>query len=416
MASLVLATLFFNFLFAEAHPIPPGLWLPLPLHSLFLALLVAILTALFFLGPALACHLAKRPLLNVVKESVGFVPASALRFCCVFFLIFWMARMIAPLVYLSSRLFQHHHVSSFESGVVGGIILLYLFVTGHQAIRSTAALALFTNKLSVAIFLAALIRVREGWGATVAGSEWDGWYYGVAQGVSDLAQYMAPFGLIAANFGHRIRNRKEVGLTVLFGVALPIMVTMVLVRLIATATGHSSYYQPSLTPSVGMALWSHSAYSAMGGRLFVAGVTVFGALRFAGRSLTGMASIRFPGNRQGWLIVACASIAISCLALHSYAPFFQAALDWSGCCLAATSAVLTADLVIRKHRPDAARAVDWVGLASVAFGLATPLYISHGPVALTPTPWWYPWLLPSYIVTLVVCSIGRFAQRLVVLA
>ena len=52
------------------------------------------------------------------------------------------------------------------------------------------------------------------------------------------------------------------------------LVTLVLLSLIRTVTCNSSFYEPSLVPTVSMALWSHTARSALGGRLLVAGVTV----------------------------------------------------------------------------------------------------------------------------------------------
>ena len=85
-------------------------------------------------------------------------------------------------------------------------------------------------------------------------------------GLSELAFYMAPLGLIAANFGYRVGGRRQVALTAACGAALPLLMTMLLVGLIRTATYHSSLYQPSLNPTVSMALWSRTAHSALGGR------------------------------------------------------------------------------------------------------------------------------------------------------
>jgi len=411
MASLVLAALFFNFLFAESHSTSLGLWLPLPLYAVFMATVAAILTALFFMGPALACQSRKRPILRVIQDSVGTVPAFALRVCFVLFLVFWITAMIALPVYWWSALFRQGRASAFESGAVAATVLTFLFITAHQTMHARSALSLFTNKVALVILFAALIHVREGWGATLVGSRWDGWYYSVWMGLSELASYMAPLGLVAANFGYRVGGRRQVALMVACGAALPLLVTMLLVGLIRTATYHSSFYQPSLNPTVSMALWSHTARSALGGRLLVAAVTVFGALRFAGRSMTDIVGVRFPGSLRGWLFVSCVIAVISWLALHPFADALQVALDWSGRCLGVASAIITADLLTRKQRDEEPQIVNWIGLTAVLAGLATPLYISHGPVMLTPMPWWYPWLLPSYIVAFFVGSIGRLMQR-----
>jgi hypothetical protein len=105
-------------------------------------------------------------------------------------------------------------------------------------------------------------------------------------------------------------------------------------------------------------------------------------------------------------------VVASWLALQPYGNALQVAREWSGRCLGATSAIITADLLTRKWRAEGPHAVDWIGLISLVAGLATPLCITLGRVEWTFTPWWYPWMLPSYIVTFFVCSIGRFAQRL----
>ena len=127
--------------------------------------------------------------------------------------------------------------------------------------------------------------------------------------------------------------------------------------------------------------------------------------------MTDFAGVRFPGSRWRWWFVLSVIGVISWLALHPYAGAFQAALDWSGRCLGVTSAFITVDLITRKRRAEEPQTVDWIRLMALVAGLATPLYISHGPVELTPTPWWYPWLLPSYIVAFFVCSICRIVQR-----
>jgi hypothetical protein len=44
--------------------------------------------------------------------------------------------------------------------------------------------------------------------------------------------------------------------------------------------------------------------------------------------------------------------------------------------------------------------------------LATPLYVPHGPMELTRFPWWYPWVLPSYVVAFLMCLGGRTVQKI----
>ena len=73
--------------------------------------------------------------------------------------------------------------------------------------------------------------------------------------------------------------------------------------------------------------------------------------------------------------------------------------------------MISVDFITRKERAEKALKFDCVALISLCAGLATPLFILHGPMELTPNPWWYPWLLPSYVVGFLVALTSRFAQR-----
>src|ERR1035438_3971241 len=121
---------------------------------------------------------------------------------------------------------------------------------------------------------------------------------------------------------------------------------------------------------------------------------------------------RTAGNTRRWLLLACFSGAIAWCSLHLFAPEFYWVLDWSARCLAVTGAVITIDFLTGKRRAEQARRVDWVGLIAVVGGLATPLYVPHGPMELTRFPWWYPWVLPSYVVAFLMCLGGRTVQKI----
>ncbi|HUE00087.1 MAG TPA: hypothetical protein VMR62_10990 [Bryobacteraceae bacterium] len=85
-------------------------------------------------------------------------------------------------------------------------IVLFLFLTGLQSVRTSARLALFTNKLSIAILIAAFIRVHDGWAAVLAGFPTQGQPPAVQQichGLSQLAFYVAPLLLLAADSAAR---------------------------------------------------------------------------------------------------------------------------------------------------------------------------------------------------------------------
>jgi hypothetical protein len=400
-ASLILATLFLNFSFFMTGA---RLWLfcPLPLYALLAAAVGLLITALFFLGPALATHAAGRPLFLVIADSLGSIPAFALRLCCVSYLVLWIAARIAIPVWLWSWRAPWRQVSSTELGIFAAALLTFLFVTGRQSLRTRAKQALFTNKLAFAILIAALIRVHQGWPVVIGGpwtSSGRSWHWEVWSCLSDLAFYVAPLALVAANFGHASRGRRQVVTTGLMGVALPLFATLLLAGVIGAATLASPFYQPSLEPTVAMALWSHAARSALPGRMMIAAITVFGVARFGIAALAEAAGIPAPGTRRGWALLACFVGATAWLSLHPYAPAFTAALDLAARCLGVTGTVITVDFAIGRRRVEQARRVDWVGLIALLAGLATPLYLSRG-------------ILPSCFVGFLVCLCGRVAQKM----
>jgi hypothetical protein len=412
-ASLVTATLFLNWSFTFQAS---GLWqfCPLPLYALLFSIFALLLTGLFFIGPALAIRAAGRPLFLVIEDSLGSIPAFGVRFCCVSFLVLWMATLIGlPMILLSNDL--ERQVSSVGLGIAAAAVLMFLFFTGQQSFQTRARLAAFTNKLGLAVLLAAFLRVHEGWPALLgpfSADEDRGWLWYTWSEFSMLALYVAPLALLAADLARRSHDRRQVAIFGLMGLALPIFVALFLVGVIGTATHASPYYQPSLQPTVAMALWSKAARSALPGRVLVAAVTVFGAVRFGGNSLVEATPIRPSGNARRWLLLACFSGAIAWCSLHLFAPAFFSILDWSARCLAVTGAVITIDFLTGKRRAEQARRVDWVSLIAVVCGLATPLYVSHGPVALTRFPGWYPWVLPSYVVAFLMYLGGRVVQKI----
>jgi hypothetical protein len=79
-AALITATLFLNFEFCERHGLDLVDFGNLPVDAAVLAAGSVLLTALFFLGPAMAAHASNRPLLGLMENSFGSIPALLLRF------------------------------------------------------------------------------------------------------------------------------------------------------------------------------------------------------------------------------------------------------------------------------------------------------------------------------------------------
>jgi hypothetical protein len=348
----------------------------------------------------------------VIEDSLGSIPAFGVRVCCISFLTLWMAALIGPPMILLSNL--ERDISSTELGIGAAAVLMFLFVTGQQRFQTRARLAAFTNKLGIAILVAALLRVHEGWPALLGPFSPDedrGWLWYTWSEFSMLALYVAPLALLAADLSRRSYGRRQVAIFGLMGVALPLFVVLLLVGMIGIATHASPYYQPSLSPTVAMALWSKAARSALPARVLVAAVTIFGAVRFGGSSLIEASPISTAAGARRWLLLACFSGTIAWCSLHLF-PAFSPVLGWSARCLAVTGAVITVDFLTGRRHAEQPRTIDWVSLFAVVGGLAAPLCIPHGDVAETQFPWWSPWVLPCYVVAFLLCLGGRFLQKI----
>ena len=411
--ALIISTLFLNFQFWYAFGIV--LWGSGPLlrNACVLGAGALLITALFFLGPALATQAARRPLLGIAEISLGSIPTFGLRLCCVLFLLGWISNLVAvPWLWWTDSMFRRQ-VSLTEFGLIAAGVLVFLFVTGLQSLRTSAKLALFTNKLAIAVLVAALVRVRDGWPAitrdfgdfaVLTGGS------GLWQGLSLLSFSVAPLVFLAADFGQRSQERKQVAMIALWGLVLPLCGTLVVVGLLAVATFASQFYQPSLPPHIAMALWGKAAGHCLPGLMMVTAVTMFGAVRFGARALSKSLSKLAPGRRSRWTLLGCFIGAIVWLALQEYRKY-SVPFDLSATCLAVAAAVVTADFLTASWRVERARRVDWVGVAALLGGLASPLYLPRWVVGAGAEQWWHPWLLPSYAVGFLLCLSGRAAQK-----
>jgi hypothetical protein len=411
-AALITATLFLSFSFWQAYGLDLPWFGPLPVDAGVLGAAALLVTCLFFIGPAMAAQAARRPVFGLIENSLGSIPTVGLRLCCVVFLALWMANLVAVPALWALLREARRDLSSTEAGVAAAGLLAFLFFTGLQSMRVNARLALFTNKLGIAILVAAFIRVNDGWAGVPPGFPTSGheplvphlWY-----GVSHLAFYVAPLGLLASDFGFRSPGRKQVALAGLTGVALPLFGALFFTAVIGMATLASRFYQPSLNPTVAMALWSHAAASAVGARMLVAAVTTFGAIRFGARALMDSASILRPPGRLSWVLPACLIAAIAWLSLRPFAPAIETASEIAATWLTVAGAVLTADFVSGR-RVERVRRIDWVGVAALLAGLS--VFCPPGRYLWGLDTWSRPRLLPAYGVGFLVCLLGRAVQKM----
>jgi hypothetical protein len=403
-ATVVTATLFLNFPFWIDRG--STLWIPGSLfrNAAFAAVAAALMAGLFVGGPALMCQAAKRPFFDVIKASFGSLPAAAIRLCCAVLLTAWIADLVSFPASRFITFIVRRDVSSGQSTAVAAALVAYLFATGLQSPRINAKLALLSDKLGLAILLAALIRVRHGLPGvfeehpnnTDYSVAFNAWHC-----LSRLTLYMGPLILLAAVFGHRLRTRREAALMASMGVALPLFGTVLIVYVISFATYGAGYYRPSLTPNVAMALWSGCPGSAMAPRMMFAIITIFGAVRFGARALMEALHSRI-------LLIVFGAIVVWC----SVRPFdlAPAMFEVSAKCLIVVAAVLTADS-LAGDRPDRARRIDWIGFCSLAVGLAVGFGWHPLLDGSLTDDWWYPRVLPSYAVAFLTCLAGRFTLR-----
>lgn len=405
-AALITATLFLNFVWYRLGSVLP-MYCPLPLYAGIVAA-GSLLMTFFFVGPALLTQVSRRPLLGAVENSLGSIPALGFRLGCVLFLVLWIENVVrVPGWFLlrdSSRLTQF--------GAIAGL-LVFLFVTALQSLRTNGKLAVFTNKLAIAILVAALVRVRDGWPSALSGFPPQGHntVSDLGHGLSLLAFYVAPLALLAANFGHRSQGRKKVAMTALMGFAVPVFGTLLVIGVIDVATYASSFYQPSLNPDVVMALFGHAARMSLPGPMMIVAITEFGAVRFGARALSESLSIRSLGKRLRWCLLACLIGVIAWL-FHGSAPDLSKAGDVSGRLLAVVGAVLTADFVTGRWQIERVRRIDWVGTVAVLAGMATPWYLGRWMAA--DSEWFHGSLLPSYGVGFLVCLCGGAVQKMLI--
>ena len=412
-AALILSTLFLNLPFWLAHDFDLPLFDPVSVHGVILGVAAQLIATVFFMGPALAAQRARKPLAGLLEDSFGSIPAWGLRLCCVVFLVLWLGYSPLGLLWRFMPFVVHHIPSDMEATAVTAAVGLFLFATSLQSLRTNAKLAVFTNKLAIAILIAALLRVREGWPAVLNGlpipgersGRLDAWH-----GFSLLVFGVAPLALFAATFGSRIGGRKQVVKTALSGVALPVFGSLLVAGIIDAAALRSASYTPSLSPNIMMALWSHSASGARGGTMMLTVIATFGAGRFGARSLIEAVSIPGVGTAAKWAVLGCCLCFIAWIPTH-YFPTLATAFEASATCLTVAGAILTADLITGRRQTAGARKIDWVGLSALAAGLAMPFYMPFLTSSEAPELWWHPWLLPSFGVGFVTCLVGGLLQK-----
>ncbi|MBN9660524.1 MAG: hypothetical protein J0H49_20210 [Acidobacteria bacterium] len=410
----MLSSIFFCLPFLE---FPGGeLWMlwPLPQYALILALCTTLLTAVFFLGPALAVHASGKSLTGAVALSVGSIPAEGVRACCVGVLVLWIADLLGRSLYAVINATSLRG-PDWVVGCLAVAVLGFLFVTAFQSPLVSGKMAFLSTKLGLAILMAALFRVGDGWPAIQHGFANQGEFAGprvVWRGFALLVATLAPLALIAAGWGSRIQGRKPIAYAASFGWAMPLFVAMLLVGVVKVSVGSSEFYQPSLQPSVTMALWAKSARSGVPPRVLIASLTVFGALRFGVRGFADLAAIASRGLRGKCLSIAAAILLMAGLCLFPWNEHLSKLRTATSYVLAVTAMVLTADLLVRRGKNRSERRFDWGGCVAMLAGLASPWYLPLWFVGPVDDSWWHRSILPACGVAFVACILSRGLEKL----
>lgn len=414
--SIILATLFLNFQFWFVFEREIPFSGPPLAYFAVLGGIAVLFVSLFYLGPALAAQSSKRSLFRIAEFSFGTIPAIGFRLCCAFYLVLWLTFSVQTIALLLYQWPYRRDPTRAESALLAAAITLLLFATALQSLRTNAKLALFTNKLSIAILIAALIRVRAGWP-----SAWEALSHspGFMQQATDwrrvpfLFFYFAPLALLASDFGQGSRTPKEAGLIGVVGPALSLAVSILAAGFIGQAS-HVLHGNTGNGSPTAAALFSGASSRYLGPRMMVTAITMFGSARFGIRALAH--SVPFEGQkiRRGVLaLVACCIVILAVATPDS----MHSVLEMLTRCLIAATAVFSADFIAGSWRAEKPKKVVWIGVIVFSLGLVTSfgLWYLVGLDLFTPSlaePEFYPWLLPTYAVSFMTCLLLRIARRL----
>lgn len=407
--ALIMATLFLNAHFWHVHDDSVWMFCPILPYTLIVAVGAVSVTALFFVPAAILSQSRSASLFSVVENSLGYIPALILRVGGGLFIVLWMANLLAVPALRSADFILRRDVSSVESDLIALSVVGFVVLTGVQSTKTTGKLALFGNKLGIAILCAASIRVHVGWRDALIGlPHGDGSWPELWQGFSVLMFYVAPLAFFAASYGRRVQSRNQVAAMGAFGFAIPLFGTVLILGVLNVATLKSPFYLPSLNPNVSMALWGHAAASALPGRMLIVAVTMFGALRFGIRALAESLSTAPLEAGVPWTRLTAASLAIAWFSVHQGTAYLTDILEATVACLIVTSAVVAADCLMQRwwHSKQAHR-IDWPGVAALLAGL---IYAPYWNRTIGAEAWPHTWLLPSYGVAFLTCLLGRCLQ------
>jgi hypothetical protein len=410
----LLSALFFNLPFYFRYG--GALWMEwtLPLYSVLLAVVALLSAAMFFFLPALATQTSGKPLFETLAASIGTFPAEAVRGCGAVLLICYLAEFLGLLRWLLSQAWRLESFHWTFEGLIAGIVG-FVGVTGLLGEKAAVKMAWFSTRLGMAILLAALIRVHDGWVAIPGGfpnySEASGGMV-LWRSLSEIALYVAPLAFFAASWGCRSAGRKHLLATALMGLALPLFTALLLVGVSNVAVQSSPYYRHGGNPSIALALWGGAAQRAAAGRMLIAGLTFLGVARCCIRALAGTVSLYSRTRLAKWLMTATTIAMLTGLSRHMFDQRLIHTRVAATYALVAASAILTSDWILKRPPPGSRHRMDWVGCAALVAGVTASWYLRSLMPGTGEDAWGSRSLLPSYAVALLACMLGRLVQRI----
>ena len=214
-----------------------------------------------------------------------------------------------------------------------------------------------------------------------------------------------PSCFLAADVGRRTQGRRQVGRICLYGLALPLAVSLLLISFLDLATFASPYYQPSLESNIAMALWGHVQHSYIPGFLMISIITAFGAVRFGIKLLVDHLSLALDKNRRWFVLFGL--LGVTALLPNRFD--WQRYLLWPTILLAAGAGVITVGFAMPNMRREQFKQFDWIGVAALLGACAMPICVTV--FRTTSDLGEYPWLLPGYGVAALICFAGRVARQ-----
>ncbi len=412
LPALIVATAFLSPVFVSGFATFPTSWGPSACFGGGLALACALL-GLFYLGPAMMVRSARRPLFDVAECSFGAAAAVLFRLGCILYLTVLAATWLSTITFLTSR----HGLPPLWTRLLGGVAALYLFSTSVQGLRTSSRLAFFTNRLSLAIIVAALIRARSGWA--------EAWPWWVAQPgdwtIQDIVQYAgmrilygAPVAFLAVLFAHRVESRRHAALLGICGIAIPVLGAVLVGGFSVGVVINSDLGIVKMASLTHALLKAPREYNLIV-RLLLA-LTLFGIVRFSAMGLA--AAIPIAAEKtwiRGGVLTALACAAAVLAAIREFDGF--AAQSHAAVLPVTAAAVLSADFMAGQWKRLNSRKVDWVGVTAWLAGAGVPYYrdlsfiLTGAHFGPDLRDWGQPWIFPAYGTSFVVCAAGRLIER-----